>query len=254
MRPLVRASRTLGFDPQSFISNLLAVPAFIRDWRTYVQDAPHSMRPALRNLYPVLNDARNQAGNLNDHYFRQDLWAAQRIFGAHPTRHIDIGSRIDGFIAHLLVFMPVTVVDLRLLDREVPGLTFVREDATSMAGFADNSVESLSSLHAAEHFGLGRYGDRVDPDSCFAFMRALERVLAPAGRLYFSVPIGKERVEFNAHRVFDVETILNAFPSLTLASFSFIDDAGAFHPDAHPTRVPPSDYACGLFEFHKPPL
>jgi Caenorhabditis protein of unknown function, DUF268 len=90
-----------------------------------------------------------------------------------------------------------------------------------------NSVESLSSLHAAEHFGLGRYSDPIDLDACFKFMDSLQTVLAPAGRLYFSVPVGRERVEFNAHRVFSPLTILRRFSLLQLESFSFVGDDGA---------------------------
>ena len=85
--------------------------------------------------------------------------------------------------------MPVTVVDIRPLKSSVDGLTFVQDDATELARFPTGSVHSLSSLHAAEHFGLGRYSDPIDPDACFKFMKALERVLAPNGRLYFSVPV-----------------------------------------------------------------
>ncbi|HWF86113.1 MAG TPA: hypothetical protein VG222_14745 [Vicinamibacterales bacterium] len=50
------------------------------------------------------------------HYFHQDLWVAKRIYAARPAAHVDIGSRIDGFVAHLLTFMPVTVIDVRPLD------------------------------------------------------------------------------------------------------------------------------------------
>lgn len=28
-----------------------------------------------------------------------------------------------------------------------------------------------------EHFGLGRYDDQVDPDTCFKAMKAMQRVL-----------------------------------------------------------------------------
>ncbi len=169
-----------------------------------------------------------------------------------PSRHIDIGSRIDGFIAHLLVFMPVTIVDIRPLQSPVKGLTFLRDDATELSQLPSASVVSLSSLHVAEHFGLGRYSDPIDPSACFKFMSALERILAPGGRLYFSVPIGRERVEFNAHRVFAPETILQSFPELQLVSFSFVGDDGRLHEDdLDPLALSASEFACGLFEFTK---
>ncbi|MBI5912304.1 MAG: DUF268 domain-containing protein [Betaproteobacteria bacterium] len=209
------------------------------------------MRIALSSLYLIVDDFKAQAGNLSD-YFHQDLWAARKIFKLQPSRHVDIGSRIDGFIAHLLVFMPVEYVDIRPLDAQVQNLTIVRSDAISLRNFQDNSISSISTLHAAEHFGLGRYSDPIDPMGCFTFMSALSRVLAPGGRLYFSVPLGKERVEFNAHRIFSLQTILSHFRELKLVSFSFVDEGDRLHENVNPGDFPcNSKDSCGLFEFTK---
>jgi SAM-dependent methyltransferase len=178
-----------------------------------------------------------------------DIWAARKIYDRRPAAHTDIGSRIDGFISHLLVFMPVTVIDIRALDSDIEGLRFISDDATNLAGFQDKSIDSLSCLHAAEHFGLGRYSDPIDPDACFKLINSLQRVLSKGGRLYFAVPIGRERVEFNAHRVFFARTIVEAFGELSLLSFSTVDDMGKFHKDANLEETDGMNYGCGLFEF-----
>jgi SAM-dependent methyltransferase len=204
-----------------------------------------------RHIYPILTDRESAAGTARGHYFHQDLWAAKKIYEARPTEHIDIGSRVDGFIAHLLVFRHVKIIDIRKLPDTVPGLTFIQADATNLDPFADNSVESMSSLHAIEHFGLGRYGDPIDPNACFKAMRAMARVLRPGGQLYVSVPIGKERLEFNAHRVFSTHTILNAFTNLSLMSFAAVDDGGDFHNPADVNAFESSLFSCGMFEFVK---
>ena len=164
---------------------------------------------------------------------------------------MDVGSRVDGFIAHLLVFRPVTVIDIRPLESPISGLRFLQDDATDMVQVENDSVESLSSLHVAEHFGLGRYGDPVDPRACFRFMASLQRVLSPGGMLYFSVPVGRERVEFNANRVFAPNTIIQSFPKLRLVSFSFVGDDGCFYENQDPLALPENELACGLFEFTK---
>lgn len=83
-------------------------------------------------------------------------------------------------------------------------------------------------------------------------MQSLQRVLTPKGRLYFSVPVGKERVEFNAHRVFAPTTILETFNELQLVSFSIVDDEAQFHESVEPDSVREANYACGMFEFTKP--
>lgn len=243
----------LGFNPFVLKLNVAGTPQYLKHLRAYRRAARQSKHfPLLaENLYPILTDFHGEAGTIGGVYFHQDLWAAKKIFAARPSQHIDIGSRFDGFIAHLLIFMPVKVIDIRPLSSDLPGLTFIQDDATLLANFESDSVESLSSLHAIEHFGLGRYGDEIDPDGCFKAMSSLARVLKPGGRLYFSVPIGRERVEFNAHRVFAPETILQAFSQLQLMSFAGVDDAGNFQAEARPEEYREARMACGLFEFTK---
>lgn len=222
------------------------------DWLKYQRlNSTPEFRLRVADAFPILTDRYESAGFARGHYFHQDLWAARKIFQQRPVEHVDVGSRIDGFVAHLLSFMPVKIVDIRPLVSNVDGLTYLQDDATSLSMLRGDSVLSLSSLHAAEHFGLGRYSDPIDPDACFKFMESLQRVLAPNGKLYFSVPIGRERVEFNAHRVFSPRTILKQFASLKLESFSFVGDDGLIYMNTDPHALPTSEMACGLFEFAK---
>lgn len=249
---VTKASYTTGFHPRVLLNTLKGLPRFIKDIQQYRRmNPPPGFQISTRDLFPILTERVASAGLTGGHYFHQDLWAARKIFKHSPHEHMDIGSRVDGFIAHLLVFRQVTVMDIRPLESDLPGLTFLQDDATAMAQVGTDSVESLSSLHVAEHFGLGRYGDPVDPSACFQFMASLQRVLSPGGRLYFSVPVGRERVEFNAHRVFAPRTILNSFSSLRLVSFSFVGDDGLLREDQDPEALPESELACGLFEFTK---
>jgi SAM-dependent methyltransferase len=242
-----------GFDPRRAMAAASGLPRFLRDARRYSSKlGSGDFALHLGDVFPILTEFGEQAGQASGHYFHQDLWVARRIFLARPKRHVDIGSRLDGFVAHVLTFMPVTVVDVRPLNSPVQGLEFVRDDATTLARFEDDSLQSVSTLHAIEHFGLGRYGDPVDPESCFVAMRSLQRVLAPGGDLYFSVPIGRERVEFNAHRVFAPATSLRAFDGLTLHAFAAVDDRGDLCEGQAPEAFSASRYACGMFHFRKP--
>ena len=182
-----------------FIFAIANIPRFLRAVFTYSRAYNGERFPIrISGLLPLTTDWLHSAGKAKGHYFHQDVWAARKVFEVRPKQHIDIGSRIDGFVAHVLTFMPITVIDVRPLQSSLPNLTFVQGDATNLSEFPDNSVESLSSLHAVEHFGLGRYGDPIDPDAYFNAMREMARILKPEGRLYFSVPIGVERLEFNA--------------------------------------------------------
>jgi hypothetical protein len=251
-RFLKRQSYITGFHPRIFFRSLVGTPSFLSDLYKYrAMNTSTAFRLNLLDMFVILSDRKDNAGIASGHYFHQDLWAARKIFERHPAQHIDIGSRLDGFVAHLLVFMPVTVIDIRRLESNLTDLSFLQDDATKLSRMEDNSVDSISTLHAAEHFGLGRYSDPIDPMACFKFMGALQRVLAPGGRLYFSVPIGRERVEFNAHRVFAPKTVLDSFSSLRLVSFSFVGDDGHIYEDVDALKIPESELACGLFEFTK---
>ncbi len=71
------------------------------------------------------------------------------------------------------------------------------------------------------------------------------------GRLYLSTPIGRERVCFNAHRVFEPATIVAWFDQLHLTQFSFVSDDGQFHRDVSISHIPDLEYGCGFFEFQR---
>lgn len=158
-----------------------------------------------------IDDSGGAAGTTSSYYW-QDLWAATKIIESRPEIHYDIGSRVDGFIAHLQAAkIKTNLIDIRPLDNKLPYVGFTQADATSLEGIPDGSIESLSALCSLEHFGLGRYGDPVDPEACFKAFQAIQRVLKSGGHCYLSVPIGKEHLEFNAQRVFYAKTVIDAF-------------------------------------------
>ena len=219
---------------QEIIGNMLKHPAkfcrFMRDMRAYnkMNDRPE-FHASWMNVYPCLKDWDDNAGHFDELYFYQDLWAARKVFHARPSEHYDIGSRVDGFIAHVLSFMPVTMIDIRPLPQKIDGLHFIQADAANLEGIADNSIVSLSSLCAPEHFGLGRYGDPVDPEACFTAMKSMQRVLAHGGHLYIAVPVGdRNAAAFNAHRIFMPELVIDTLDELRLEDFSVIGSSGEY--------------------------
>ena len=205
-------------------------------------------------MWPVIKDKYAYAGRL-DNYFLQDLWAARLIIRSGIRKHLDIGSRLDGFIAHLLAAdLEVTMIDVRKFPGEIENLYTIVDDATSLHQIPDESVESISALCSLEHFGLGRYGDMVDPEACFKCFDNIQKKMKPEGRLYLSLPVGKERLEFNAHRVFYARTVVKSFSSLKLEEFSCAAEGqieynvnlDKYDDDAHN-----GEYRYGLFSFVK---
>jgi SAM-dependent methyltransferase len=250
LRQILRLLGLFGINPIKGISAFRALPRYFRERRAFRKLSQPGM-PKMGPAFPILHEYHETSGTASGHYFHMDLWAARKIFQAAPTRHLDIGSRIDGFIAHLLSFREVEVIDIRPLESELDGLSFVHADATKLDGIADNSVESLSCLHAAEHFGLGRYGDPIDPGAYRDLLTAMARVVRPGGKLYFAAPVGRERVEFNAHRVFDPTRIVRELAPLKLVDFSAVGDKGEFIKRSSPEALTSAYMACGLYEFEK---
>ncbi len=183
------------------------------------------------------------------HYFYQGVWAFKKIQSACPTQHVDVGSKAD-FIGFLTTITRVKFVDIRPLDVQLEGYESVAGSVLNLP-FADSSVESLSCLHVAEHIGLGRYGDELNPRGTELACKELERILAVNGDLYFSLPIGKPRVCFNAHRIHSTEQILQYYSGLKLIELSGVTDEGKFFTNIDPSELSSANYGCGLFHFRK---
>jgi SAM-dependent methyltransferase len=223
---------------------------FLGTYRQWQRRASPGWRASFSELKPCLKDRHDSAGSARGHYFLQDVWAAQRVFRNAAPEHIDVASRIDGFVAHVISFKPVRYVDIRPLSTAVPNLSWVEGNVCALP-FGDQSLSSLSCLHVIEHIGLGRYGDPLDPDGWRLALAELSRVLAPGGELLIGTPCGRSRVVFHAHRVFDPRQIVEALPGLTLREFSLIPDnrAVGWLDGAPLDAAADLDYGCGLFRF-----
>lgn len=206
---------------------------------------------------PILYDYQDQAGSASGHYFHQDLLVASFVHQHNPARHIDIGSRIDGFVAHVAAFRKIEVMDIRRLDNTGhENISFVKADLMDDSGLQDGTTDSISCLHAIEHFGLGRYGDSLDPRGHIKGFSNILRMLKVGGMLYISFPIENQNVvRFNAYRAFhpnDIFSWLRDPGSLSLERFDYVDGAGNLHQrvDVKYTSFDASD-GCGIYTFKK---
>jgi hypothetical protein len=85
-------------------------------------------------------------------------------------------------------------------------------------------------------------------------MTELARVVARGGSLLFVVPVGRPRIQYNAHRVYSYAQVVETLAPLELVEFALIpDDAETRgllnNPD--PAMVAEQAYACGCFHFKK---
>lgn len=242
----------LGLNPRRTYRAFVALPRFVNDLLSFKK--AHKGR---LTLLPCLHDRFKESGFAKNEYFWQDLYVAQRIREANPERHVDIGSRIDGFVAHVASFREIEVFDIRPLDVKIPGVVFKQMDLMNPDGLVSEYCDSLSCLHALEHFGLGRYGDQVDPKGHELGLRNMLKMLRKGGIFYLSVPIGIERVEFNGQRVFDPRTFISlaAENQLILKSFAWVEREGiiveSLEPENSFKSLSEQLYALGIFTFRK---
>lgn len=262
IRSKIRAAfpwlQAFGISPFAFVHGFRRLSPVVKEFREIKkQNNESGNKWDLKFSIPCIHDKFDSSGVASGHYFHQDLLVARKIFLRQPEKHVDIGSRVDGFVAHVSIFRPIEVFDMRPLALNVPNITYRQCDLMNLITDLENYCDSISCLHALEHFGLGRYGDNLDIDGYVKGFDNLYKILKPDGILYLSVPIGNERIEFNAHRVFAIKTILEmAEERFQLIEFSYVDDKGDLHEniEIYANAIDNNfglSYGCGIFELKK---
>ena len=235
------------FDPIKLVQGIYGYFWYIKDLIEYKIKDPKA-KLINTNLYPILYE-KTSFTSFDAHYFYNQLWAFERILKNKPEQHIDVASSYQ-FVGFLSKITKVTFIDIRPIQISLKNL-YSKKGNILYLPYKNNSIKSLSSLHVAEHIGLGRYGDQIDPKGTEKACKELNRVLAKNGLLYFSLPIGKSRICFNAHRIHTPETIIKYFKNLKLIEFSVVDDRKNYIASADPKKYNNLNYGCGMFLFKK---
>jgi len=141
---------------------------------------------------------RRDAGS----YGPTNLWLYEALerFPLNGREVAVMGSEFPWYEAMILEFggQPTTI-EYRPIETDQPGLkTYTVEE------FARNprQFDVAFSISSFEHDGLGRYGDPLNPDGDLAAMRRMKSVVKPGGLLFLALPVGKDILVWNAHRVY----------------------------------------------------
>lgn len=228
---------------------------YLRDFRRFrdLNEGARGGRLPLhwRDRYPCLKD---DTGNtpFDPHYIYHTAWAARKLREIAPDEHCDISSSIY-FSTIVSAFVPVRFYDYRPVSLHLTDLASDRADLLQLP-FENHSLKSLSCMHVAEHIGLGRYGDPLDPNGDLQAISELSRVLAPGGSLLFVVPVGIPKIAFNAHRIYAPQQIAEAFSQLTIEEFSLLPDRWehGLIENASFAEANRQQYGCGCFHFTRP--
>ena len=241
-------NRLIGWNPEQLGNTLRGFPVFWKNYRAY-----RCMARTIKDTFPItkvtpyfFHDRWAPAGQAQGQYFHQDLLVAREIFRRNPRRHLDIGSRVDGFCAHVATFRQIEIVDIRPMPSSVPNMTYRQGDILGNRLEDLGKTDSLSCLHTLEHIGLGRYGDPIDPLGHEIAFRNLAGLVESGGIFYFSVPLGPSRIEFDAHRVFSLAYLRHLVGELfEVDDFFYVDDAGALqHPPLNSLPQETKNFGC----------
>mgnify|MGYP000879149024 CR=1 FL=1 len=243
----------IGIDIKRLYNTIKTSKRFISDYYKFKKFYKGKMI-----IRPCLQDWFESAGDVKSEYFIQDLFVSQKIYKANPNKHVDIGSRIDGFVSNVASFREIEIFDFREIEIKIPNINFKQADFSKDNTVINNYCDSLSCLHTLEHFGLGRYGDLIDINAYISGFENLAKCIYVGGIFYLSVPIGIERVEFNANRVFNPQKIINLsiVNNLKLVEFYIINKdfnviSVDFVNESEIYKLSQQEYYLGIFIFTK---
>lgn len=203
---------------------------------------------AIKDIYPCLND-RVSTTPFDAHYIYHPAWAARILARTRPALHVDFSSILT-FSSIASAFVPMKFYDYRPAELTLDGWQGNFADLCKL-DIADGSYSSVSCMHTVEHIGLGRYGDALDATGDIKAINELKRITAAGGNILFVTPVGRQRIEFNAHRIYGFELVKQLFEGCELVEFSLVSDTGNFIENADPKLVAEQQYGCGCFWFKK---
>ncbi|MBA3588108.1 DUF268 domain-containing protein [Methylibium sp.] len=177
--------------------------AEIIDWYLNNKPDPKSLASLVMYRKPLIAQTRKDIaqrkyksyGATNDH-----LRSALTYYPIKNRFVLIVGSAYPQYECFCLNAgaRPVTVeYNVRFSDSD--DLTFFSPAQFDALGVKGEGAIAISSY---EHDGLGRYGDPVDPTGDLKSMRKLQSQLEPGSLAYISVPIGRDTVVWNAHRIY----------------------------------------------------
>ena len=134
------------------------------------------------------------------------LFQALKDFPIRGKSVIILGSQKPWFEAVALAFgaSKVTTLEYNKIDYSHPKITTI----TNREYFQKDKLRDREqfdvafSISSYEHDGLGRYGDPIDPYGDLKAMLSAKCILKEHGTLFLAVPHGKDKIEYNAHRVY----------------------------------------------------
>lgn len=172
----------------------------VEDWyfnESYPQDKPKFYSKT--EIEALVEKARRRQTHS---YSNTDLWLHQAL-DKFPVQGLTVavmGSTVPWYEAVALERGGrVTTIEYNKIISDYPGLELMTVAEFQKQPRVFDAAFSISSF---EHDGLGRYGDPLNPNGDLETMQKMKSIVKPGGLLFLAVPVGKDKVVWNAHRIY----------------------------------------------------
>lgn len=170
----------------------------------YRDDSYSASQPLLYTLEEVDRYIALAKGRKTMYYGKTDEFLYQALDRYAPSLAgkdvAVIGSTIPFYESIVLAYggYPTTIEHNKIISTD-PRLELLTPEEYDAAPRLFDAVLSISSF---EHDGLGRYGDPINPNGDLEAMEKAKGMLKEGGVLFLAVPVGKDCLVWNLHRVY----------------------------------------------------
>ena len=202
LRYIYTVFKYFGIDFKRFFFSVKNLPSFVFDILKFTREKE------INKITPILNE--KNFTTLDKHLFQIDLNVAKRIYKSNPLEHLDVGSRVEGLVSSLASFRKIDVLDIRPFINNEENINFIKGDILKIDTNSNKKYDSISSIGGPiAHAGLGRYGDKIDVDGDKKTIKVLSDLLKSNGTLYLGIHTGKNEINFNSHRTYEISNLKN---------------------------------------------
>lgn len=136
---------------------------------------------------------------------------------------------------------------------------YITHDVSNELPFQNNSFDIFTSTVSIPLLGLGRYGDKVDPNAIENFIQELSRVMRNGSTIYISMCLGHNILCFNNGYYLTIEKIEQLFYNFKLKEYIIDMWSGQnvnyslerFINKCDLNLIPISDYKVIIMKFEK---
>lgn len=212
----------------------------------------------------LIGNASADPAEFFTHYPAFAYWVSDKVASrGGRLRLLDLGS-VKMMNAMLSASHDVTSMVLSDCGDSISQVCYVRHDVADPLPFPDASFDVFTSTATLPLLGLGRYGDRQDPDCLPRLIGELGRVMTLDADLIVSMSLGKNLLNFNNSWILDLPTTERLFYGWRLvdhlvdtASSPRIKSAGSinrFTRDANVDDMSNGDYRVVFLHFRRAAL